>query len=115
MDSSKEKNGRLTGAVVVGLCALVGLAVAGFFIGRGTERLRSAVRTVTVKGLVEKEVKADRAIWTLNLRRASADVKDAQARIAADREAAVAFLKKQGFEDSEIERTPIKTIDKLAR
>jgi len=115
MDSSKEKNGRLTGAVVVGLCALVGLAVAGFFIGRGTERLRSAVRTVTVKGLVEKEVKSDRAIWTLNLRRASADVKDAQARIAADREAAVAFLKKQGFEDSEIERTPIKTIDKLAR
>ena len=115
MDSSKEKNGRLTGAVVVGLCALVGLAVAGFFIGRGTERLRSAVRTVTVKGLVEKEVKADRAIWTLNLRRASADVKDAQARIAADREAAVVFLKKQGFEDSEIERTPIKTIDKLAR
>jgi len=115
MDSSKEKNGRLTGAVVVGLCALVGLAVAGFFIGRGTERLRSAVRTVTVKGLVEKEVKADRVIWTLNLRRASADVKDAQARIAADREAAVAFLKKQGFEDSEIERTPIKTIDKLAR
>jgi uncharacterized protein len=115
MDSPKEKNGRLTGAVVVGLCALVGLAVAGFFIGRGTERLRSAVRTVTVKGLVEKEVKSDRAIWTLNLRRASADVKDAQARIAADREAAVAFLKKQGFEDSEIERTPIKTIDKLAR
>lgn len=114
MDSPKE-NGRLTAAVVVGLCALVGLAVAGFFIGRGTERLRSAVRTVTVKGLVEKEVKSDRAIWTLNLRRASADVKDAQARIAADREAAVAFLKKQGFEDSEIERTPIKTIDKLAR
>ena len=114
MDSPKEK-GRLTAAVVVGLCALVGLAVAGFFIGRGTERLRSAVRTVTVKGLVEKEVKSDRAIWTLNLRRASADVKDAQARIAADREAAVTFLKKQGFEDSEMERTPIKTIDKLAR
>jgi hypothetical protein len=105
----------LSGALVVGLSVLIGLSVAGFFIGRGTERLRSAVRTVTVKGLVEKEVKSDRAIWTLNLRRASADLKDAQAKIAADRDAALAFLKKQGFEDAEIERTPIRTIDKLAR
>jgi uncharacterized protein len=112
---SHGRNSSLSGALVVGLCALIGLAVAGFFIGRGTERLRSAVRTVTVKGLVEKDVKSDRAIWTLNLRRASADLKDAQVRIAADRDAALAFLKKQGFEDSEIERTPIRTIDKLAR
>ena len=113
--SSNGRNGSLSGALVVGLSILVGLAVAGFFIGRGTERLRSAVRTVTVKGLVEKEVKSDQAIWTLQLRRAGADLKDAQTRIAADREAALAFLKKQGFADSEIERTPIKTIDKLAR
>ena len=105
----------LSGAFVIGLSALIGLAVAGFFIGRGTERLRSAVRTVTVKGLVEKDVKADQAIWTLPLRRAGADIKDAQVKIAADREAALAFLKKQGFADGEIERTPIKTIDKLAR
>ena len=41
MDSS-QRNGRLPGAVVVGLCALVGLAIGGFFIGRGTERLRPA-------------------------------------------------------------------------
>ena len=110
-----ERRGALSGALVVGLSILIGLAAAGFFIGRGTERLRSAVRTVTVKGLVEKEVKSDQAIWTLPLRRASADLKDAQARIAADREAALAFLQKQGFPDAEIERTPIKTIDKLAR
>jgi hypothetical protein len=113
-----DSNGRgsfVSGALVAGLCALVGLSVAGFFIGRGTERLRSAVRTVTVKGLVEKEVKSDRAIWTLSLRRASADLKDAQAKIAADRDAALAFLKTQGFDDAEIERTPIRTIDKLAR
>jgi uncharacterized protein len=110
------RNGRVSTAVLfVGICALAGLSIAGWFIGRGTERLRSAVRTVTVKGLVEKDVKSDRAIWTLNLRRASADLKDAQVKIAADRDAALAFLKKQGFEDSEIERTPIRTIDKLAR
>ena len=114
MDSVR-RDASVSAGLLVGVCLLIGLSAAGFFIGRGTERLRSGVRTVTVKGLVEKEVKSDRAIWTLNLRRASADLKDAQAKIAADRDAALAFLKKQGFDDPEIERTPIRTIDKLAR
>jgi hypothetical protein len=34
---------------------------------------------------------------------------------AADREAVLAFLQKQGFKDSEIMRQPTRTIDKLAR
>ncbi len=114
MDPS-QKNGRLAGRVVLGGCILAGLALAGFFIGRGAERFRSGNRTVTVKGLVEKEVKADQAIWTLNLRRAGSDLKEAQARIGADRAAALAFLKKQGFAESSIERSPIRTIDKRAR
>lgn len=112
---SESKNGRLAGAVVIGLSILAGLAIAGYFVGRGTEAFRSAVRTVTVKGLVEKEVKADQAVWTLNFRRASRDLEEARARIGADRDAALAFLRKQGFPDAEIERTPIRTIDKLAR
>jgi hypothetical protein len=106
---------RVRGALVAGACVLVGLASAGYFVGRGVERLRSAVRTVTVKGLVEKEVKADQAIWTLNLRRASRDLEDARSRLGADREEALVFLRKLGFEEAEIERPPIRTIDKLAR
>ena len=50
-----------------------------------------------MKGLVEREVKSDQAVWTLNLRRASDTLADAQQRIAADRDASLAFLKKQGF------------------
>ena len=113
--TTSRENGRVAGAVILGACLLGGLALAGFFAGRGTERFRSGNRTVTVKGLVEKEVKADQAIWTLNLRRAGADLKEAQAKIGADRAAALAFLKKQGFPDDAIERSPIRTIDKRAR
>ena len=107
--------GRSLGAILLGLCVLAGLAIGGLLIGRGAARFRSDIRTVTVKGLVEKEVKADQAIWTLNLRRASRDLKEAEAGIAGDREAALAFLRKQGFPDSEIDRLPIKAIDKWAR
>ena len=102
-------------AVIVGLCLVIGLSVAGYFVGRGATRFRSDSRVVTVKGLVEREVKADQAAWTLGLRRASETLQDAHTRISADRDAAVAFLKKQGFPDAEIERQPTRTVDKLAR
>jgi len=101
--------------IIVGVCLVVGLTTAGYFIGRGTARFKAEVRTVTVKGLVEKEVQADEAVWTLSLRRASDDLKDAHAKISADREAVLAFLQKQGFKDTEIVRQPTRTIDKLAR
>jgi hypothetical protein len=102
-------------AMILGLCLLVGLSAAGYFVGRGATRFRSDTRVVTVKGLVEREVKSDQAVWTLGLRRVSETLPDAHTRISADRDAAVAFLKKQGFPDAEIERQPTRTVDKLAR
>ncbi len=112
---SNENKIVITAAIIVGLCLLIGLSVGGYFIGKGAARFRSDTRTVTVKGLVEKEVKADQAIWMLRFRRASEDLKDAHSRISSDQEVAIAFLKKQGFKDDEIGRQPTRTIDKLAR
>lgn len=102
-------------AIIVGLCLLLGLAVGGYFVGKGATRFRSDVRVVTVKGLVEREVKADQAVWALGLRRASESLQDAHARISADRDATVAFLRAKGFSEAEIERQPTRTVDKLAR
>jgi hypothetical protein len=113
--SNAENRAVVIAAMIIGSCLLVGLAVGGYFIGKGGARFRSETRTVTVKGLVEKEVKADQAVWMLNFRRASEDIRDAHTKISSDREAGIAFLKKQGFKDEEITREPIRTIDKLAR
>src|SRR5258706_3966783 len=104
-----------TAATIIGCCLLIGLTAAGYFIGRGTARFRSDTHTVTVKGLVEKEVKADEAVWTLSLRRASDDLREAHTRLSADRDAVNSFLQKQGFKESEITRQPTRTVDKLAR
>src|SRR5215470_15881661 len=102
-------------ALILGICLVVGLTAAGYFTGKGVARFKSDTRTVTVKGLVEREVKADQAVWSLRVRRAGDDLKDIQTKITADRDAVLAFLKKQGFKDAEIERQPIGIIDKLAR
>jgi len=114
MASEIDRTG-ITAGAILGICVLVGLGSGGYFIGRGAARFRSDSRTVTVKGLVEREVKSDQAIWRLGLRRASNDIRDAQAKISSDRDVVGAFLQKQGFKGDEIAREPIRTIDKLAR
>jgi len=111
-----SENGQtVRAAIIVGCCLIVGLTAAGYFIGRGTARFKSEVRTVTVKGLVEREVNADEAVWTLSLRRAGDDLGESHRRISKDRDAVLAFLQRQGFSDDEITRQPTRTVDKLAR
>jgi uncharacterized protein len=115
MASEGGRQSRVLSAAIVGLCLVVGLALAGYFVSRAGTLFRSGNRVVTVKGLVEREVKADKAVWTLGLRRASETLQESHARISADRSAVVDFLKTQGFADAEIEQQPTRTVDKLAR
>lgn len=102
-------------ALALGLLAAIGLGIAGFLVGQGVERFRSGVRTVTVKGLVEKEVASDLAIWTIGFRRADDNVARARDQVAKDRDAALLFLQSRGFTDAEIERSPMRIVDKLSR
>ena len=97
--------------------ALIALALvaAGYAIGRGLERFRTADRTVTVKGLAEKDVQSDFAVWTLSFRRAGNDFAGVQQALAADRERVVAFLAGQGFKPEEIEPRPLQVEDLFAR
>lgn len=113
--TSNEKQNLVPAAIILGISLIAGLTLGGYFVGKGVTRFKSDTRTVTVKGLVEKEVKADQAIWALNFRRAGEDIIDIHNKITFDRDTTVAFLKNQGFKDKEISRQPTRTIDKLAR
>lgn len=97
------------------LLVAAGIAIAGFAVSQGLERFRMADRTVTVKGLAEKNVESDFAIWTLSFRRAGAEFSGVQQALVADREKVLAFLKARGFTDEELEARPLQVQDLLAR
>ncbi len=98
-----------------GLLVAIGIATAGFFVSAGLERFRMADRSISVKGLAERDVQSDFAIWTLNFRRAGSEFAGVQQALSADREKVLAFLKAQGFKDEELESKPLSVQDLLAR
>jgi hypothetical protein len=97
------------------LLVAAGIAIAGFAVSQGLERFRMADRSVTVKGLAEKDVESDFAIWTLSFRRAGAEFSGVQQALAGDREKVLTFLKARGFTDAELEARPLQVQDLLAR
>ena len=101
--------------VAAALLVAIGVAVAGWTVSQGLERFRMSDRTVTVKGLAEREVESDFVVWTLTFRRAGNVFGDVQKALAADREQVAAFLRKAGIEDAEVEVRPLQVTDVYSR
>jgi hypothetical protein len=57
--------------VVVGASLLLGFIALGWLLGNYAVRVKKLDRTVVVKGLSEREVPADVAIWPLTFQEAS--------------------------------------------
>ncbi|HMM86225.1 SIMPL domain-containing protein [Azohydromonas sp.] len=97
------------------LVIAIAVALAGFAVGQGLERFRMADRSVTVKGLAEKDVDSDYATWTLAFRRGGNEFGAVQKALADDRDRVVAFLRDQGFAAAEVEVRPLQVQDLFAR
>ena len=80
-----------------------GLALGGLFIGGGVARMRTGDRYVTVKGISEREVKADLAIWPLRIVAADDDLARAHASIQASVVKIRAFLIAQQLDTAQAE------------
>lgn len=93
----------------------IGIAIAGFLIGRGFVDGRGADRYVTVKGVVEKDVSSDMALWPLRYVATDDDLGRAQAKIDASRKAILGFLEAQGIDASAIEIQGLSVEDRLAQ
>ena len=95
----------MTGRSFFGAAVLaVGLAIGGGLIGWGFARGRTADRYVEVKGLAEREVTADLALWPLRFVASGNDLSTAQAQITRSYDQVMEFLKRHGIEASATHR-----------
>ncbi len=84
----------------------VGLFAAGAAVSFGLVRMRDSGRTVVVRGLAEREVDADLAVWPVTFSAASDSLDELRRDVAAKSEAVSAFLAKAGIAETDITRTP---------
>lgn len=104
----------LPAAVIGGLLAL-GVALGGWFVGQGVVNARVGDRSVTVRGLAERDVVADVAVMPLRFT-ASGDVLPAvQAEIDRNTAIVQAFLRAEGYPDADVELGRLEVTDMLSR
>jgi len=90
-------------AMVRTVLLALGLSLAGWFVGHGFARGRSADRYVTVKGVSEREVRANLALWPLRIVATDNDLARAQARIAASVQEIRRFLVRNRVDTAGVE------------
>lgn len=99
-------------AAILGIFLALGLAAAGWFVAAAAKDIKGAQRVVEVKGLAEREVPANLALWSLAFSTTADDLDTLQQRLNEDVAAIQAFLAQRGFAPEAITRGPPNIIDR---
>lgn len=93
----------------------VGLAASGGLIAYGLIDARTGDRIVTVRGLAERDAKADLAMLPLRFTQSGDDLAAVQVAIDGDIAKVRGFLTAQGFKPTEIDLGRLEVVDNNAR
>ena len=63
-------------SLILGICILIGLSLLGYLLGNAAIKVKQFDRTVTVKGLSEREYEADIVIWPIQFTTASNNLEE---------------------------------------
>ncbi|MEC7727594.1 MAG: SIMPL domain-containing protein [Pseudomonadota bacterium] len=101
---------KLFASVILGVSAIISAAL----IGNGLTDLRTGDRYVTVKGVAEREVNADLALWPIRFLATGASLSEAQERARSSRDAIMAFLNLQAIDQNAVELQRLDVTDTRA-
>ena len=93
----------------------VGMMVLGWCVKAGIDNFTNKDRKVTVKGLAEREVPADKVTWSISTKETGNDLPTLYERINVQAGKIKAFLKQNGLDESEITVNPPSVSDLEAR
>jgi hypothetical protein len=108
------RNGILA-ALILGLAVAIGMIGGGHMIGRGLFAARAADRYVTVKGLAEREVPANLAMWPIVFSTTGNDLVAIQATLDGSAKKVLAFLEERGFSPAEYSLSSPRVTDREAQ
>jgi len=102
-------------ALILGLSLVVGLALLGYQLGSAAWKVKTLERTVVVKGLSEREMPADIAIWPLTFQVADNDLNGFYDSVAKKQQMIIEFLEKRGITSEEWTIAPPVVLDRYAQ
>jgi len=85
----------------LGLFLAVGMVAAAWLLGGALAEFKAYDRYVTVRGLAEREIPADLAMWPISFSAAGDSLTGVQEDLSRQEQAIRAFLKDQGLGDAE--------------
>src|SRR5690554_198691 len=97
--------------IVESIILAIALLAFGILLNRGINNFTDRDRVVTVKGLAEMEVQADKVIWPLMYKDLGNDLTTLYTNIQSKNRTIVDFLRSNGITDDEISIAPPEIID----
>lgn len=97
--------------IIESIILAAGLVVFGFLLNSGINNFKDRDRVVTVKGLAEIEVPADKVIWPLMYKDIGNDMTTLYTNIQSKNRTIVEFLQSNGISSEEISIAPPEIID----
>ena len=100
---------------ILGALIALGLILGGWALGAQIKATRLSDRYVTVKGLVERQVKSDLAVWPISFKLAGNELSPLHSSAEAQQKTVLDFLAQQGIKSEEVGVGVVRVIDTQAR
>lgn len=104
----------IVGGIVAAALLAVGLLGGGLLVGRGFSQARLGDRFVTVKGVAERDVEADLAVWTMQFSAGGNDLVAVQRTVARNLQLTMTFLQGHGIDTSLVSVEGLRVVDAAA-
>ncbi|MDD3044095.1 MAG: SIMPL domain-containing protein [Candidatus Delongbacteria bacterium] len=108
------KNNGLS-ALILGISIFLGLSMLGFLLSSAAVKFRMMERSVTVKGLAEREIPADIVIWPIQFITAENKLEELYNAIDRNNSSIKKFLTEKGIDPAEVTFSSPSITDKSAQ
>ncbi|CAL7960348.1 conserved hypothetical protein [Gammaproteobacteria bacterium] len=113
--TTNYKHRKIFFIIILVVAITIGNALAGWFIARSVYQWRANDRYVSVKGIAERQVKANLAIWDISYKITGDNLTQITAESLKNQKIITSFLTQHNFVLNEIEPQRIEVLDQYAR